>query len=89
MEAVNEERRWIIRNNSENRIHSRINENIVKYTKSNRIRWLNHVERIDKRIMHARLKTIRRQGRPRNRWFDAVKKSLQKQTVIRNWRNTT
>lgn len=89
--AVNEEVIWRIRNNTE--IEQILeNENIVKFIKSGRIRWLGHVERMDeeripKRIMLARMEGNRRQGRPRNRWIDEVKKDLQ-QMRIRNWKST-
>ncbi|CAI6347317.1 unnamed protein product [Macrosiphum euphorbiae] len=56
-----------------------------------KIRWLGHVERMDeetipKRVMLARMEETRRQGRPRSRWIDEVKKDLQ-QMGIRNWRS--
>ena len=78
--AVNEEGIWRIRNNTE--IEQILeNENIVKFIKSDRIRWLAHVERIPKRIMLARMEGNRRQGRPRNRWIDEVKKDLQQMGI--------
>jgi len=57
------------------------NENIVKYIKLSRIRWLGHVERMNeermyKHLMLARMKGTRRRGRPRNRWLDEIRKDL-------------
>jgi len=40
------------------------NENIVKYIKLCRIRWLGHVERIPKCVMLARIEGTRRQECP-------------------------
>jgi hypothetical protein len=64
--TVNEEGKWRIQSNNEiKRIFE--DENIVKFIKSGRIRWLGHVERIDeekipKRIMLSRMEGTRRQG---------------------------
>ncbi|VVC31621.1 Hypothetical protein CINCED_3A006707 [Cinara cedri] len=85
-EAWNEEGIWRVRKNK--KIEQILeNENIVKYIKLCRIRWLGLVERMNKerilkRVMHA----TRRQGRPMSRWIDEVKKYLQ-QMRIRNRRN--
>lgn len=52
---------------------------------------LGHVERIYEEripnwIMHARMEVTRRQGRPRSRWIEDVKKDLM-QLGTRNWKN--
>jgi hypothetical protein len=67
---------WRIRNNEElNRIINR--EDIVKFIKAQRIRWLGHVKRMEvaampRKIMEGRLFTGRRKGRRRLRWIEDV-----------------
>jgi hypothetical protein len=67
---------WRIRNNEElNRVINR--ENIVKFIKAQRIRWLGHVKRMEvgampRKTMDGRLFTERRKGRSRLRWMDDV-----------------
>jgi len=65
---------WRIRNNEElNRSINR--EDIVKFIKAQRIRWLGHVERMEvgvmpRKMMEGRLFIGRRRGRPHLRWMD-------------------
>jgi hypothetical protein len=67
---------WRIRNNEElNRATN--GEDIVKFIKAQRIRWLGHVKRMEggampRKMMEGRLFTGRRKGRPRLRWMDDV-----------------
>jgi hypothetical protein len=67
---------WRIRNNEE--LNRSINgENIMKFIKSQRIRWLGHVKRMEvgampRKMMEERLFIGRRRGRPRLRWEDDV-----------------
>jgi hypothetical protein len=61
-------------------------EDIVRFIKSQRIRWLGHVERIEddamsKRMLKGRLYSKRRKGRPRMRWLDDVESDLNKMEV--------
>lgn len=86
---VREGENWRIRSNAELQqlIHER---DLVKFIKSQRIRWLGHVERMEedrmnKRMMQGRLYCGRRRGRPRMRWLDEVLKDLMK-LGVRGWR---
>jgi hypothetical protein len=61
-------------------------EDIVRFIKSQRIRWLGHVERMEdnamtKRMLKRRLYSKRRKGRPRMRWLDDVESGLKKMEV--------
>jgi hypothetical protein len=64
---------WRIRYNEElNRFIKE--EDIVKFIKVQRIRWLGHVKRMEagvmpRRMLKGRLFTGRRKGRPRLRWM--------------------
>jgi hypothetical protein len=65
-------------------------EDIVRFIKSQRIRWLGQVERMEdnempKRMLKGRLYSIRRKRRPRRRWFDDVKSDLKKMEV-KEWK---
>jgi hypothetical protein len=85
---VKENEIWRIRQNDElEDIIKR--ENIARFIKCQRIRWLGHVER------HARhrsskkdavWKATRRRGRPKMRWLDDVSMDLRKMGVSR-WRD--
>jgi hypothetical protein len=61
-------------------------EDIVRFIKSQRIRRLGHVERMEdnampKRILKGRLYSKRNKGRPRMRWLDDVESDLKKMEV--------
>jgi hypothetical protein len=65
-------------------------EDIGRFIKSQRIRWLGHVERMEgnampKRISKGRLYSKRRKGRTRMRWFDDVESDLMKMEV-KGWK---
>lgn len=90
--AVYENGLWRIRTNDE--IDALIaHEDIVRFSKSQRLRWLGHVERMaetrmPKRIYKASMTGRRRQGRPRNRWKDEVENDL-RLMQMRGWRTLT
>jgi len=79
---------WRIRNNEElNR--SIKGEDIVKFIKAQRIRWLGHVERMEegamaRKMMEGGLFIVRRKGRPRLRWMDNVVADL-RVMKIKQW----
>jgi hypothetical protein len=79
---------WRIRNNEElNRSIS--GEDIVKFIKAQRIRWLRHVMRMEvgampRKMMEGRLFIGRRKGGPRLRWMDDVVADL-KVMKIKRW----
>jgi GTP1/Obg family GTP-binding protein len=61
-------------------------EDIVRFIKSQRIKWLRHVERMEdnampKRMLKGRLYSKRRKGRPRMRWLEDVESDLKKMKV--------
>jgi hypothetical protein len=52
-------------------------EDVIRFIKSHRIRWLGHVERMEdnampKKMLKERLYSRRRKGRARMRWLDDV-----------------
>ena len=58
-------------------------ENIVRFIKCQRIRWLDHVERtqhtaIPKKMLYGKLHATRRRGRPKMRWLDDVSMDLKR-----------
>ena len=79
---------WRIKNNEElNRSINR--EDIVKFIKSQRIRWLGHVKGIKvgampRKSMEGRLFIGRRRGIPHLRWIDDAVADL-KVTKIKQW----
>jgi len=88
--TVKENELWRIRQNDE--LEAIIKgENIVRFIKRQRIRWLGHIERmqdteIPKRMMYGKLYATRRRGRPRMRWLDEVFMDLRKMG-INEWRD--
>jgi hypothetical protein len=87
---VKENEPWRIRRNDE--LEAIIKgENIVRFIKSQRIRWLGHIERmqgtaIPKKMLHGRLYATRRRGRPKMRWLEDVFGDLRKMGV-NEWRD--
>ena len=81
---------WRIRRNDE--LESIIKgENIVRFIKCQRIRWLVHIERmqditIPKKKMYGKLYATRRRGRPKMRWLDDVSTDLRRMG-IKEWRD--
>jgi len=67
---------WRIRNNEE--LNRSINgQDIVKFIKAQRIRWLGHVKRMEvgampRKMMEGRLFIGQRKGRPHLRWMEDV-----------------
>jgi hypothetical protein len=79
---------WRIRYNEELNIFIK-GEDIVKFIKVQRIRWLGHVKRMEagalpRRMMEGRLFTGRRKGRPCLRWIDNVVADLRAMR-IKQW----
>jgi hypothetical protein len=56
-------------------------KDIVSFIKSQRIRWLGHVERMEDNAMTKRML----KGRPRMRWLDDVESDLKKMEV-KGWK---
>jgi hypothetical protein len=68
-------------------------EDTVRFIKSQRIRWLGHVERMEdnampKRMLKGRLYSKRRKGRPRMRRLDDVESDLKKMEV-KGWKESS
>ena len=82
---VKENELWRIRRNDE--LEAIIKgENIVRFIKCQRIRWLGHIERmqdtaIPKNMLYGKLFATRRRGRPKMRWLDEVSMDLRKMGV--------
>ena len=80
---------WRIRQNDE--LEAIIKgENIVRFIKCQRIRWLGHIERMqDTEIpkkMYGKLYATRRRGGPRMRWLNNMSMDLRKMGV-NEWRD--
>jgi hypothetical protein len=84
---ISENGNWRIRYNEE--VDKIIQgENIVRFIKSHRIRWLGHVELMEekempKKMLYGKLYTTRKRGRLENRWLDGVVADLKKMGVAR------
>ena len=66
------------------------NTDIVRFVKSNRIAWLEHVirmegKRISKRVLECKPTGRRNRGRPRKRWIEDIDEDIQIMG-IRGWR---
>ncbi|PNF22196.1 hypothetical protein B7P43_G04932, partial [Cryptotermes secundus] len=67
-------------------------ENALRiFIKSQRIKWMGHVKRMEdnampKRMLEGRLYSKTRKGRPRIRWLDNVKNDLKKMRNREQWR---
>jgi hypothetical protein len=67
-------------------------KNIIRFIKSQRLKWLGHVERMPNerevtRIYKWKPLASRPKGRPKNRWEDDVRTDLQKMK-IKNWKRS-
>jgi hypothetical protein len=88
---VKENESWRIRRNDE--LEAIIKgENIVRFIKSQRIRWLGHIERmqdtaVPKKMLYGSLYATRRRGRPKMRWLEDVSRDLRKMG-LNEWRET-
>jgi hypothetical protein len=87
---VKENELWRIRRNDE--LEDIIKgENIVRFIKSQRIQWLDHIDRvqdtaISKKMLYGKLYETRRRGRPKTRLLDDVSTDLRKMG-INEWRD--
>ena len=67
-------------------------KNIIRFIKSQRLKWLGHVERMQKerevkKIYKWKPFASRPIGRPKNRWEDDVRKDLQTMK-FKNWKRS-
>jgi hypothetical protein len=82
---------WRIRNNME--IDKLIEgADIVRFIKTRRIKWLGHIQRMDRarqtrKLLDWKPMGIRLVGRPRQRWQEDVMEDLQK-LKIKKWKET-
>jgi hypothetical protein len=82
---------WIITTNEE--LDDLIQQqNVIRYIKSQRLKWLGHVERMPQetevtRIYKCKPFASRPIGRPKIRWEDDIRKDLQTMR-IKNWKKS-
>ena len=81
---VKEKELWRIRLNDE--LEAIIKgENIVRFIKCQRIRWLGHIERMQDtaipKKMYGKPYATRRRGGPKMRWLDVVSTDLRKMGI--------
>jgi hypothetical protein len=77
---------WRIRHNNE-LCELMGGEDIVTFIKSQRIQWLDHVERMDETAMPKRvLYATRKIGRPRIRWLEDVIADQEEWELVDGWR---
>jgi hypothetical protein len=67
-------------------------KNIIRFIKSQRLKWLGHVERMPNEREVTRINKWKPiastpKGRPKNRWEDDVRMDLQKMK-IKNWKKS-
>jgi hypothetical protein len=89
---VNIDNTWRIRNNME---IDRLIEgaDIVRFIKAQRIKWLDHIQRMDqtrpaRRLLDWKPMGTRPVGRSRQRWHVDVMENLEK-LKIKNWKETS
>jgi hypothetical protein len=82
---VKENELWRIRRNDELEDINK-GENIVRFIKSQQIRWLGQLERIQDTAIPKKMYATRRRGRPKTRWLDGVSTDLRKMG-INEWRD--
>jgi hypothetical protein len=86
---VNIDNVWRIRNNME--INNLIEvEDIVRFIKAQRIKWLGHVQRMDQarptmKLLDWKPTGTRPLGKPRQRWQENVLEDLKK-LKVKNWK---
>ena len=61
-------------------------EDLVRYIKSMKLRWIGHDERMEdgrmpKRLMHNDIMGVRKRGRPRKRWLQDVEQDLRRMGI--------
>jgi hypothetical protein len=56
-------------------------EKIDRFIKSQRIRWLGHIERMQDTAVYEKLYATRRRRRPKRRWLDDVSTDLRKMGI--------
>lgn len=89
MGPVRTEEGWRTRRNEEIS-HFMGEDDIVRFIKAQRIRWLGHVVRMEQgrlpgSLLRGEMIGIRKRGRPRKRWLDDVEEDL-RVLGVRRWR---